>query len=90
MTKVTIRGIEFELPYRGRMGCQIERTLVNIIESEGIALYRAMGLQGRAKSYAGRYRNAFIRFAEQNPDLLEAGPWGPKGGWGYRLKGRES
>jgi hypothetical protein len=53
----------------------------------GIALYAAMNLRGKAKTYAGKYVASFVRFAEVNKDKLHSGHVGPKGGWGYRYIG---
>jgi hypothetical protein len=87
MTKVTFAGSEWTLPYRGRFGCQIQATLRAIINHpEGIALYAAMDLHGKAINYYGRYVSAFARFAEANSDKLESGSVGPKGGFGYKLR----
>lgn len=88
MTTVQFQGHEFTLPYRGKFGCQIQSTLAGIMRSKsGIALYAAMGLTGRAKSYGGRYKAAFQRFAYANPDKLREGNPGPKGGYGFRFIG---
>lgn len=87
MTRVEDLGEVWNLPYRGRYGCQIRSTLRNIVNSDSdIALYAAMGLRGRAKQYGGRYKDAFVRFARANADKLEEGPVGPKGGYGFRYK----
>jgi hypothetical protein len=87
MTKINFKGSVWTLPYRGRFGCQIRDTLNVIINHpEGIALYAAMGLRGRAKSYEGKYRASFARFAKANTDKLVAGTVGPKGGFGYQLR----
>jgi len=87
VTTVRVGKYVFNLPYRGRFGCQISVTLYRIMasQSHGMALYSAMGLRGSAKSYEGKYRYAFIRFAEANKDKLIPGNWGPKGGWGYKF-----
>jgi len=87
MTTKQFGGYTWNLPYRGRFGCQIRATLAAILHhSDGIALYAAMGLEGRAKNYEGRYRAAFARFADVNEDKLEAGAVGPRGGFGYRIR----
>jgi hypothetical protein len=79
-------NITFNYPPSGKFGDNVRGTLSSIIRHpEGIALYKAMGLRGRAKSYEGRYRRAFINFAEANDDILEEGKVGPRGGFGYRL-----
>lgn len=84
MTTVIIGQDVYTLPYRGRFGSQIRRTLHTIRRSKkGIALYAAMNLRGRAKTYEGRYKQAFRRFAEANPLLLREGYPGPRGGMGY-------
>lgn len=85
--KVNFEGIEWQLPYHGRLGISIQKTLHNIVaSSEGIALYAAQDLHGEAKRYESRYRAAFIRFAEANDDKLVAGNVGPHGGFGYRFQ----
>jgi hypothetical protein len=91
MTTIEYRGETWNLPPRGRFGVQIESTLDAILRAhergEGIALYSAMDLRGRAKSFADRYERAFIRFARANPDKLESGGTGPRGGFGFCYKG---
>ncbi len=84
MTTVEFGGETWTLPYRGRFGYQIRSTLEAIMCSNGIALYAAMRLRGRARRWEDVYRRSFIRFAEANPDKLIEGYVGPKGGWGYR------
>jgi hypothetical protein len=87
MTKVNFMGSEWTLPYRGRFGCQIQATLRAIINHpEGIALYAAMDLHGKARQYSSRYATSFARFAEANADKMESGKVGPKGGWGFKLR----
>ncbi len=79
------RGRLWNLPPRGRMGYQICSTLDAIIDRGPLALYAAMALRGRAKSYEGRYRAAFVRFARANSHVLHEGSVGPKGGYGFEL-----
>ena len=87
---INFAGETWTLPPRGRFGRAMQDTLQVILGSKkGIALYAAMGLRGKAKRYEGKYRRAFIRFAEENEDKLEAGKVGPKGGWGYKYIGEE-
>lgn len=90
MTQTQYGGFTWNLPYRGRFGYQIACTLAAILDASaserGIALYAAMGLQGKAKRYEDVYRRSFIRFAEANTDKLQPGAVGPKGGWGYRFR----
>ena len=93
MTTKQFYGDVFVLPYRGRFGCQIRHTLNAIMQNaldggNGIALYAAMALRGKARTYAGRYEAAFARFAEVNKDKLQSGRVGPRGGFGYRYVGR--
>ncbi len=84
---VTYNGRTYRLPINGRLGCNIRKTLDAILaHPEGIALYAAMDLRGVAKSWTPKYKQAFTRFASANADQLEPGPWGPKGGFGYRFK----
>ncbi len=55
----------------------------------GIALYAAMNLEGRARQYEDRYKRAFVRFARENPCLLKEGYPGPKGGYGFLFIGKK-
>lgn len=85
---IAFGGRVWDLPPRGRFGCQIRYTLDAILSAGqgGVALYAAMALRGRAREYAGRYESAFIRFARANADKLVEGAVGPRGGYGFRMR----
>ena len=85
MSTQTIDGFTFRVP--SRIGCTMRATLATIMQGPPMALYAAMGLRGRAKSYESRYRASFARFAQANPELLQPGAVGPRGGFGYRFNG---
>ena len=87
--KHEIDGIPVNIPPRGRIGSAIAYTFRAIKRNGAMALYSAQALEGRAKRYEGKYRTAFIRFADANRDILEPGPVGPRGGWGYRYVPRQ-
>lgn len=67
------------------------------ITAKGIAAYALLGLKGRAKQYESRYRASLSNAVAAHNDgvatnsplssniVIEAGPFGPKGGQGYRL-----
>lgn len=93
MTTFEYEGHTWNLPPRGRFGCAIAWTLHRIIRAarngERIALYAAMDIRGSARNYEGRYRNAFVRFARENPRLLREGAVGPASGYGFEFVGEK-
>ncbi len=88
-TTYDIDGIAVKLPPNGRIGSQIEFTFraVRNAGAAGIALYKALSLTGTAARYGDRYRAAWCRFADANPNLLESGRFGKSGAFGYRWIG---
>lgn len=90
MSKAKINGIEFNLPPKTRLGDQVYYVAQKIMQEGQMALHAAMDLRGAAKLYEKKYWRAFINFANANPDKLKEGPFGPRGGFGYKYIGPKS
>ncbi len=85
MNAISIRGIPIR-PHakNGRIGW-VQREAANQMLLGRTVTVTSLRLRGKARDYSARYVGA-IRNLDANPNLFEAGSFGPRGGFGFRAK----
>jgi hypothetical protein len=83
MRTTSFHGHALNLP-AGRLGRTQRYALEHIYEEGQDSTDRALHLHGRAARYASRYATALANIVDANPHLFAGGPFGPRGGRGYK------